>query len=90
MKDVVVIPRSNGGSEEQLVGYLVRRENQEIELNRQRYRDKLKQKLPAYMIPAAFVMLNRLPLTANGKIDRRSLPEPDSSISRRREHMLHR
>jgi len=78
VKDVVVIPRSNGSSDEQLVGYLVRQPNVEIDLPA--LRDKLKQKLPAYMIPAAFVILDRLPLTPNGKIDRRALPEPDANI----------
>lgn len=41
-------------------------------------RDYLKQKLPSYMIPSAFVLMKALPLTPNGKIDHRALPAPDS------------
>ncbi|MCT7967810.1 amino acid adenylation domain-containing protein [Laspinema sp. D1] len=41
-------------------------------------RNYLKQKLPEYMIPSAFVLMKALPLTPNSKIDRRALPAPDS------------
>jgi amino acid adenylation domain-containing protein len=42
-------------------------------------RQALREKLPAYMIPDAFMLLEALPLTPNGKIDRRALPQPDGA-----------
>ncbi|BAZ08945.1 amino acid adenylation domain protein [Calothrix sp. NIES-4071] len=43
-------------------------------------RDYLKQKLPDYMIPSAFVVMKALPLTPNGKVDRHALPEPNGAL----------
>ncbi|WP_276209479.1 non-ribosomal peptide synthase/polyketide synthase [Pseudomonas lutea] len=55
----------------QLVGYLVADEFDEEHL-----REQLKKRLPDYMVPAHFVTLNSLPLSANGKLDRKALPDP--------------
>ncbi|WP_143021615.1 non-ribosomal peptide synthetase, partial [Paenibacillus sp. OK060] len=50
------------------------------EMNTQEIKNYLANHLPNYMVPSFFVYLNRLPLTANGKIDRKALPKPDLQI----------
>ncbi|HEY2291009.1 MAG TPA: amino acid adenylation domain-containing protein [Thermoanaerobaculia bacterium] len=50
-------------------------------------RQSLRERLPDSMIPAAFVFLDRLPLTPSGKVDRRALPSPDPAAGRAREHV---
>ena len=63
-----------------LVAYLVMTEDATLELGH--LRSFLREKLPEYMVPAAFVLLEALPLTANGKTNRKALPEPDWSKQR--------
>ncbi|TMN46205.1 AMP-binding enzyme, partial [Pseudoalteromonas piscicida] len=67
----------------QLVAYLVSSEagQQDAELIEQ-VRGHLRQVLPDYMVPAAFVVLDALPLSANGKVNRHALPEPDMEAVR--------
>ncbi len=73
----VVIVREDRPGDSRLVGYVVARAvpgPSSSELRRH-----LKLTLPDYMVPAAFVFLPTLPLTANGKVDRRALPSPGGS-----------
>ncbi|NQZ12268.1 MAG: non-ribosomal peptide synthetase [Algicola sp.] len=83
VKDVVVMARNAASGDKQLVAYLVTDadENEDSADAHQaciaQLREYLEGRLPAYMVPAAFVLLDQLPLTANGKIDRKALPEPD-------------
>lgn len=73
IQKVIVISQSNLSEHKHLVAYIVSKSPPEqtiIEL-----RELLKEKLPEYMIPKAFVVLDSLPLTANGKVDRYALKE---------------
>jgi amino acid adenylation domain-containing protein len=76
VREVVVISRGEKPTEQRLLAYVVPTQKAPTisELN-----DFLRQKLPEYMVPSAFVFLDALPLTSNGKIDRRNLPDPDQS-----------
>lgn len=74
VKECVVIGWKNEQDENRLIAYLVPG-NQTV--NASEVRTNLKEKLPEYMIPSAFVFLNSLPLTANGKLDRQALPRAD-------------
>ncbi|TMN46358.1 peptide synthase [Pseudoalteromonas piscicida] len=83
IKEAVVLAREIGDNNTQLVAYLVSSEagQQDAELIEQ-VRGHLRQVLPDYMVPAAFVVLDALPLSANGKVNRHALPEPDMEALR--------
>ena len=70
----VVVPRDNGPSGKQLVAYVVAERGGSPEVAD--LRRHLGAHLPEYMVPAAFVVLDALPLTQSGKLDRRELPAP--------------
>ena len=60
-----------------MVAYVVPRDGQADAL--EDLRSQLKLRLPDYMVPSAFVVLEKLPLTPNGKINRKALPAPEAS-----------
>jgi len=71
-----VIAREDRTGAAQLVAYLVPRAAPAEDV-----KAVAAQRLPAYMLPSAYVTLDELPLTGNGKLDRDALPEPDQSAS---------
>jgi amino acid adenylation domain-containing protein len=73
VRDVSVIAR-NDASAERLVAYVV--PERDVSVSVSELRHTLKKKLPEYMVPSSYVLLESLPLTAGGKLDRRGLPEP--------------
>jgi amino acid adenylation domain-containing protein len=70
----VVIAREDTPGDKRLIAYVVSRNGA---VNPSELRDTLRIKLPDYMVPAAFVPLEALPLSPNGKVDRKALPRPD-------------
>lgn len=62
-------------SKKRLVGYFVPSDSQSLSPNE--LRDFLQQKLPQHMLPSSLITLNRIPLTVNGKVDRKALPAPE-------------
>jgi len=81
----VVVARENiaGDSVKRLVAYVSPDETSELtgELNATALRAYLKQRLPDYMLPSAFVFLEKLPLNRNGKVDHEALPLPGAAGS---------
>jgi acyl carrier protein len=72
VQECVAAVRDDGGEEKQLVAFIVPRVNSRVTSTQ--VRRFLRERLPDYMVPTAYVTLTTLPLTANGKVDRKSLP----------------
>jgi amino acid adenylation domain-containing protein len=77
VQECVVIAREDIPGNKQLVAYFVSKLTERV--GPSELRSYLKEKLPEYMAPAAYVELEAFPLTPNGKVDRRNLPDPKST-----------
>jgi tyrocidine synthetase-3 len=75
VKVALVVSKELGGAGQELVAYVTMRESPPEGAGAE-LRDRLKRSLPDYMVPAHVVYLDRMPLNANGKVDRKALPDP--------------
>ena len=74
VSQAVILARGAANQEQRLVAYVVAKNGS----SSSEWREYLQQRLPEYMVPSVFVSLAALPLTTNGKVDRRALPEPET------------
>ncbi|WP_208344456.1 non-ribosomal peptide synthetase, partial [Aetokthonos hydrillicola] len=79
VRQSVVIVREDQPGDKRLVAYIIL--EQESPTTSRMLRNFLKEQLPEYMVPGVFLMLEVFPLTPNGKVDRRALPAPETSLS---------
>ena len=77
IQDTVVVAKETESGEVRLVAYLTSPVQPKPDIRQ--VRTMLRTKLPDYMIPSSFVLLDTLPLTSNGKLDRRALPDPGNT-----------
>ena len=76
IKEAIVTAKEGGNEDKYLCAYITA----EKDITISGIREYLLKELPDYMIPSYFIRLEHIPLTPNGKIDRKALPEPDGSI----------
>ena len=76
IKDALVITKDEKTGDQWLCAYIVPYSGDRLNITQ--LREYLLKQLPDYMVPSSFVQLERFPATANGKIDRKALPEPEN------------
>lgn len=77
VREALVILRPGSNGEKQLLGYFTTNDMEHAYEIQDEIRENIRRSLPAYMHPAAFVPLERFPVTFSGKVDRAALPMPD-------------
>jgi len=76
VREAVIAAREDVTGEKRLVAYYTARDAHGPNIDAGELRSHLSSQLPDYMVPAAYVRMNRMPLTANGKLDSKALPMP--------------
>jgi len=83
INEALVVDQTDSKGRKFLCAYLVAETSVQID----RIKEELGKTLPGYMVPAYYISMNKLPLTANGKIDRKALPEADESLLEVMDHV---
>ena len=81
VREAVAVAVAERADSQRLVAYLI--SQSDLVVDSSEIRQFLAAKLPEYMIPSTFVILDELPLTSNGKVDRKALPAPEKTASNR-------
>jgi amino acid adenylation domain-containing protein len=83
MQDLIVVVKDDANRDKRIVAYIVEKNNADSYRDGNlitELRNYLKDKLPEFMVPSVFVVMDKLPMTPNGKIDRKALPEPEINL----------
>jgi non-ribosomal peptide synthetase component F/acyl carrier protein len=76
VQEIIVAAHGVSAEEKRLVAYVVAREGSLPDTLATDLRQHAREKLPEYMVPASIMLLDQIPLTSDGKVNRRALPEP--------------
>ena len=76
VQEAVVLARENADGQSDLYAYFTMEQSLPIS----QLKEKLADQIPSYMIPSYFIQLEKLPLTSNGKVNRRALPMPEAGL----------
>jgi amino acid adenylation domain-containing protein len=82
VKQAVVLAREDERQEKRLIAYVVVRNQPAV--SEAELQQKIREQLPDYMVPHAVVLMDKLPLTSNGKVDRQALPKPEDVAGKKR------
>lgn len=77
VQQAVVVARADAGGDQRLAAYLVPAQGGKPVISE--LRERLRQRLPEFMVPSVYMTLSELPLTPNAKVDRKALPEPENT-----------
>jgi amino acid adenylation domain-containing protein len=79
VEEAVVVVRGEGRGDQRLIGYVVNKPGSDVE--NKNIKRRLREKLPEYMVPAVIIEIAKMPLSSNGKIDRRALASVEPNVS---------